>query len=361
MKVRIVADDLTGALDAAAPLAALAGSLPVFWQRSALPAVPSFALDTESRDVPPAAPAWLDAFGDGGLAYKKIDSLLRGNTAHEVAACLASGRFASALIAPAFPAQQRITRGGRQYWRPASSQAWQPVACDLAGALRATGIDCRHAAAAADVRERGCFLCDAETDDDLLALVAAGERLAPPVLWVGSAGLARALAGRSAPAAAPPDLELPLLMVIGSHHPVTLTQIRELQDHRPGMVVQVEAAQDVETTLAALAGQARAALVMAVADGTGAARAQPFFDRVLAAAANHLAPPRSLVVSGGATLHRLVSVLGARSLLVTGEPLPGVPRSVLQGGRWDGAVVISKSGGFGEPRLLIRLADCAKG
>jgi hypothetical protein len=46
---------------------------------------------------------------------------------------------------------------------------------------------------------------------------------------------------------------------------------------------------------------------------------------------------------------------------VTGEPLPGVPRSVLQGGCWDGAVVISKSGAFGDPGLLIRLLESAKG
>jgi uncharacterized protein YgbK (DUF1537 family) len=99
---------------------------------------------------------------------------------------------------------------------------------------------------------------------------------------------------------------------------------------------------------------------MNVPDGTGAEQAGPFFDRVLAAAADRLAP-RSIVVSGGATLHRLVVVLGAHSLLVTGEPLPGVPCSVIGGGLWDGVTVISKSGGFGEPGLLIRLADCAKG
>ena len=99
MNLRIVADDLTGALDTAAPLAALGGPLPVFWQRSAIPAeVSSFALDTESRDLPPAPPAWLDAFAGAGLAYKKIDSQLRGNTVHEIAACLGSGRFASALV-----------------------------------------------------------------------------------------------------------------------------------------------------------------------------------------------------------------------------------------------------------------------
>ncbi len=360
MKLRIVADDLTGALDAAAPLAALAGPLPVLWQRAAIAAAPSFALDTESRDAPPAAPAWLDAFAGADLAYKKIDLLLRGNTVHEIAACLASGRFASALIAPAFPAQQRITRGGRQYWRPASSRAWQPVACDLAEAL---GGGLRLAASAADVRERGWFLCDAETEDDLHALAAAGRRLAPPVLWVGSAGLARALAGRAAPAAGGlPALAPPLLMVIGSHHPVTLAQIDELRRHRPALVVRVDAQDDLERPLAALAGRACAALVMTVEDGTGAERAQPFFDRVLAAAADRL---RAAALAGRERRRDVASpgqrARRPRSLLVSGEPLPGVPRSVIQGGRWDGATVISKSGGFGEPRLLIRLADCAKG
>lgn len=362
MNLRIVADDLTGALDTAAPLTALGGPLPVFWQRDAIPAeARSFALDTESRDLPPAPPAWLDAFADAGLAYKKIDSQLRGNTVHEIAACLASGRFASALIAPAFPAQQRITRGGRQYWRPAGSEPWQTVPCDLPSALGEHGIDLRLAGAADAVAERGFYLCDATTEADLRGLAAAGRRLAPPVLWVGSAGLARALAGASA-ASALPRLEPPLLMVIGSHHPVTVAQIAALKAHAAGLVVEVGLEQDgLEPVLAGLAGRERAALVLAVPDGTGAERARPFFERALGALAARLPPPRSLVVTGGATLHRLVSVLGARALLVSGEPLPGIPCSVLRGGLWDGATVISKSGGFGDPRLLIRLAECAKG
>ena len=362
MNLRIVADDLTGALDTAAPLAALGGPLPVFWQRNAIPAeVSSFALDTESRDGPPAPPAWLDAFADGGLAYKKIDSQLRGNTVHEIAACLASGRFASALIAPAFPAQQRITRGGRQYWRPAPSEPWQAVPCDLSGALGERGVALRLAGASDAVAGRGFYLCDATTDADLAALAAAGRRLAPPLLWVGSAGLARALAGGAAETVLP-RLERPLLMVIGSHHPVTLAQIAALRAHAAGLVVNVGPEQDdPDPALAGLAGRQQAALVLAVPDGTGAERARPFFERALGALAARLPPPRSLVVSGGATLHRLVSALGARALLVTGEPLPGIPCSVLRGGVWDGATVISKSGGFGDRRLLIRLAECAKG
>ena len=64
--------------------------------------------------------------------------------------------------------------------------------------------------------------------------------------------------------------------------------------------------------------------------------------------------PGSLVVSGGATLFRLARALGAASLSVTGELMPGVARSRLEGGPWPGATVISKSGGFGTPDLLVR-------
>ena len=152
------------------------------------------------------------------------------------------------------------------------------------------------------------------------------------------------------------------MMIIGSHHPVTLAQIEALQAHAAELVVEVGPEQDdLEPALVRLAGRQPMALVLAVPDGTGAARAGPFFERALGLLAGRLPPPRSLVVTGGATLHRLVKVLGTRSLLVSGEPLPGIPCSVLQGGVWDGATVISKSGGFGDPALLIRLAECAKG
>jgi uncharacterized protein YgbK (DUF1537 family) len=365
--VRIVADDLTGALDSAAPLARRVGALPVFWNRAAsAESTGSFALDTDSREASRPATEWLGALRGADLAYKKIDSLLRGNTAREIGACLATGWFPSAVIAPAFPAQHRVTRGGRQYWRADPGQPWQLVACDLAGALGRQGHDLRLAESAAAVVGRGFFLCDAEAEADLGELVRAGERLAPPVLWCGSAGLARALAG-APPLGAVPALARPLLLVIGSHHPVTLAQIEALARHAPEMVTRARPtdpatiAPALRSVATALRGRGAAALVIEVADGTGAEAAAPLFDRVLGAAADALEPPRSLVVTGGATLHRLVGVLGARALRVDGEPLPGVPRSALEGGLWHGAVVISKSGAFGDPALLIRLVESAMG
>jgi D-threonate/D-erythronate kinase len=365
MRVRIVADDLTGALDTAAPLVPLAGPLPVFWHRGpSLGTSGSFALDTESRDVDAPGAAWLDAFQGAELAYKKIDSLLRGNTAREVAACLESGRFRSAVIAPAFPAQQRITRGGRQYWRADGALPWQAVACDLEAELRRGGAPLRLAASVEALAGAGVFFCDAASESDLAALVDAGRRLEPPVLWCGSAGLARALA--DAPeAGALPRLEPPRLLVIGSHHPVTLAQIEALAAHAPEVLVRVPLGADVGPAIRAvadaLADHGVAALAIALADGTGPAVAGPVFDRILGHAALELAPPRSLVATGGATLHRLVQVLEAEALLVSGEPLPGIARSRLRGGRWPDCEVISKSGAFGDPGLLIRLALSAQG
>jgi D-threonate/D-erythronate kinase len=362
--VRIVADDLTGALDAAAPLVGVAGPLPVLWDESlARTARRSLALDSESRDREVPAASLLAALRGAELAFKKIDSLLRGRTIDEIAACLTGGGFASAVIAPAFPAQQRITRGGRQYWRPSATAAWQPVEVDLIAALRGHGLPVRHAPSAERIAGRGFFLCDATAEEDLGAIARAGRALPGPRLWIGTAGLARALAGPAAPTR-PAPLRGPLLMVIGSHHPVTLAQVGQLAAHASSDAIlsirldRPDPAAAVELLAATLAAHGRAAVVFALPDGTGADVAGPLFDRVMALAVERLAPPPGcLVVTGGATLFRLARALDADALLVTGELMPGIAVSRLEGGRWPGATVLSKSGAFGAPDLLVRWWD----
>jgi D-threonate/D-erythronate kinase len=358
--VRIVADDLTGALDAAAPLVGVAGPMAVIWDESAAGAVRgSFALDSESRDREVPSASLLAALRGPDLGYKKIDSLLRGRTVDEIAACLEGGDFASAVIAPAFPAQQRIMQGGRQHWRPTATTAWRPVEVDLMAELRRRGLPIRHAPSADRIAGRGFFLCDATAEEDLSAIVRAGRALPGPLLWIGTAGLARALAGPAAHSH-PTPVPAPLLLVIGSHHPVTLAQVAQLAAHAPTEALLSirlnisDPAVAVERLAAALAAQRRAALVFALPDGTGADVAGPLFDRVMALAIGRIAPPRCLIVTGGATLFRLVRALDARALLVTGELLPGIAISLLEGGRWPGATVLSKSGAFGAPDLLVR-------
>ena len=55
--------------------------------------------------------------------------------------------------------------------------------------------------------------------------------------------------------------------------------------------------------------------------------------------------------AGGETLRALCDGLGAQGLLAAGLVTPGVPRSRLLGGAWDGLAVISKSGAFGPDAL----------
>ena len=153
--------------------------------------------------------------------------------------------------------------------------------------------------------------------------------------------------------------------MIGSHHPVTLAQVEGLAVHAPDAMATVgldgaDGASPVEALAAALATHRRAALVFALPDGTGADLAGPLFDRTMALAIERLAPPRSVVVSGGATLFRLVRALRADCLVVMGELMPGIAVARLQGGRWPGATVVSKSGAFGAPDLLVRWWDGAQ-
>lgn len=362
--VRIVADDLTGALDAASPFAAADRSLPVLWRRERAAGLDgSLALDLESRDGPfdhARRDILPGVFAGASVAFAKVDSLLRGEPAREIAACLDAGRFERALIAPAFPAQQRITRGGRQLWRTGPHQRWRTVARDLAAEMRALGHHVELAASAEVVRGNGVFLCDAASDENLEAIVAAGSRLAPPILWAGTAGLAHALAGpATTPAAAPKP---PALILVGSRHPVTTGQVEALTRHRDDAVVRLRSEAMIERDRALdhlarhLGAGGTIALVFDLPEGTAPEAAGAVISACFEAMVGRLSP-RSLVVTGGATLVRLMRAIGADALLVRGELLPGVPCSRIRGGPWDGTTVVSKSGAFGRADILVYLAD----
>jgi uncharacterized protein YgbK (DUF1537 family) len=354
--LRIVADDLTGALDTAAPFAAASGPLPVHWDQA--PRSGSYALDTETRERPDAGQGWVAHLNGATVPFKKIDSLLRGRTAEEIAACLEGGRFRSAIIAPAFPAQERITRLGRQYWRPAEQRAWQPVEVDLLLELRRS-LPIVHARSAKALTADGFFLCDAETEEQLQAIVAAGKRMTEPILWCGSAGLARALAGPANPRQAFVP-EAPLLMLIGSNHAVARAQHAAIAAQRPALVKKLGASA-VESAVAAAAGMIDhgASAVLVVDLPADSPEARPVLEETFRLIAARMPRPGCLFATGGETLYGLLQALGAASLLATGELMPGVPHARIAGGRWHDLPVVAKSGGFGQPDLLIRLAESA--
>jgi D-threonate/D-erythronate kinase len=353
--LRIVADDLTGALDTAAPFAAASSPLPVHWDQAARSG--SYALDTETRERADAGQGWVAHLDGATVPFKKIDSLLRGRTAEEIGACLAGGRFRSAIIAPAFPAQHRITRLGRQYWRPAEQGSWQPVDVDLLLALRRR-LPIVHAKSAKALAADGFFLCDAETKQQLQAIVAAGKRMTAPVLWCGSAGLARALAGPPRPQVAfVPNA--PLLVLIGSDHPVAKAQQALLSGRVTPLGTDGAAIAAAVAKAAAAIGQGASAALAPTLPAGSPEQAREMLAVASRLIAERMPRPGCLFATGGETLYGLLQALKATSLLATGELMPGVAHARIAGGRWHDLPVVAKSGGFGQPDLLIRLLESA--
>lgn len=338
---RLLADDLTGALDSAARFVPRFGPIPVHW-RAATDA-PCAAYDSATREAADPLPAmrrWAPELGAADLAFKKVDSLLRGHVAVEIAACLRHGRFAHAIIAPAFPYQGRITSGGRQFAHGTD------VGVDLDLAFARLGIPlspCRPT----DPASPGVSLWDAIDEADLDQIALAGRSLRGPVLWCGTGGLAAALAARpQLPQAA---LALPILALIGSDHPATTAQFAASPTR-----VAVGSPAGARVLSQMIAG-VNAAIRVDVPTDTARAAAAEHIAATLSALATTIARPGTLLVTGGETLRGLCDAIGADHLVVTGEREPGIPIARMAGGLWDGLTVIAKSGGFGKPDFLARL------
>jgi D-threonate/D-erythronate kinase len=356
-RLRLVADDLTGALDTAAQFVPISSPISVCWRTTAIDR--SLACDTGGREKSAADAAALVAerllqmpFDPTALHYAKLDTLLRGHPAEEIAAWLRYGAFARCIVAPAFPHHGRITRDGMQYRRQGA--AWTAVSADLTKDLGRLGFRVEPRRAGAPAPD-GISLWDAETDTDLDAIVAAARAAPAPTLWCGSGGLAAALA-RSLGATslrAGTSLARPVLGLFGSDQSVTADQVSACGTLaltvRDG---DAAAARDVAERLS----RDGVALVrVAIADGTPREEAAQTIAREFGRLVRAITPPSTLLVAGGETLRAVCAALDTEHLELTGQIEPGVPRSIMRGGRFDGVQIISKSGAFGDRDLLRRL------
>lgn len=354
--LRLIADDLTGALDAAAELVGITGPVHAFWHGAIPPELPAnAALDSGTREldafsaasvVTRLAPALIGA----AIPFKKIDSLMRGPTFAEIAACLRAGNWERAVLAPAFPYQGRVTRGGVQHARDPSGR-WSAVGGDIVTRLQAAGVRAQPGRLEAPLPP-GISVFDAETEEDLDRIVALGRATLDPVLWMGTGGLAQALA-RRAPGHASVQLPFPLLGLFGSDHTVTARQLAACGPH--WVRLRGGGSRDAIAITAQLRARGQALVSLDLPQGLARDEAARRIGAELHRLVQVLRPPGTLLVAGGETLRGLCVSLSARSLEVQGRILPGVPRSVLRGGAWDGVTVVSKSGAFGHPTLLREL------
>lgn len=339
--VRLLADDLTGALDTMAEFAAAAGPLHAFWHGCAPGTLPaSAAVDTGTRELDEnearsRVAALAPMLAAGSIAFKKVDSLIRGHTLAELRAVAG---FDTCVLAPAFPAQGRITAGGQQYAQAAGE--WRAVGPNLVQALGA------RSGTPGMAPGPGVTVFDARSDAELDRVAAtAGEGR---VLWCGTAGLAAALGRRlvGRDAACSGELPRPVLGLFGSDQDATFAQLRACAPH--WLHLGEAAAHDIPARL-------RDGLALVSIDlppGLPRDGAAERIGEALHGLARAVPKPGTLLVAGGETLRGLCLALDATSLELQGRILPGLPRAVLRGGAWDGVTVVSKSGAFGPPTLL---------
>lgn len=359
----ILADDFTGACDAAGAFASTRHAVVILHMHAsralASAADPSAeqvtALDLDVRDRSDAVARSRAKEATRSLLSRprgrlllKIDSTLRGPISGLVHGSLAASGAELAIIATAFPEHGRLLIGGRLMLdgQPGASlidlldgdrTALLPASC----ARTPQAIE----AAVYEAQRRGSrrIIVDADGPECLRSIADAWVKHAEWLL-VGSAGLARQVAVAHASPRALPSSEVqrsaparssgPVLVVAGSPADATRVQLQQLEltESPNGVEVVVLA---TPPTRARDSGEAAERLAKIV--------------RAWAAQAS----PGGVVLAGGATARAVCEEIEADGILLQGEVSPGIPYGRILGGEWDGVAVITKAGGFGGPGALL--------
>ena len=392
----ILADDLTGAADTAIAFARAGWAASVAWGGAA-PEDAVLSLDADSRrltgtEAADRHAALLQAHAGGrGALFKKIDSTLRGQPAAELAGALRAlrgqGHRALAVVAPAFPALGRTTVAGciRLDGQPLeASPLWArehsyPTA-DLCAVLAGEGLRTRHAPlglvrdphgalagllAEALADGTDALVCDAALEADLDRIASAGRPVAVELLWVGSAGLARALAGAvSAEFVAASRAAGGILTVVGSLAEASRAGVALLADDPALLLLTVSPASlrygpsspdwRIQAAAAVAALAAGRDVLVAIQADPGAT---PAVGALLAERLGLLLAPAAplagaLVVTGGETARAVCDAFGIAGIRMLAEIEPGVPLGLAHATR--ALPIITKAGGFGDAGTLSR-------
>lgn len=320
----VLADDLTGALEAGAAFAQRGIPTVVSWGSDYNFDVPVLVIDTETRH---AAPQYASETIAGLMqripsphVYKKTDSTLRGNIRAELAAL---SWFGLVIYVPAYPQVGRTVHNNHLhvYGVPVeqtdfANDPLYPVSDgDLSRLL--TGVD-------------NVTICGANSEDAI-------DRIAQK--WLRNGGNAAGPTGMLHSAArilaiTPQAPLFPkaarLLVVLGSRSECSRQQIvaasHLFSSSQWELMQNVSQLQDAPLSYAANFGVEAA---QRLATGN--------FDGCL--------------VIGGDTAYATLRALGCSSLEPIGEIIPGIPVSVLP----NGLTLITKAGGFGSPQTLLDL------
>lgn len=391
-RVVIVADDLTGAMDVAGPLAdrgliTLAVASPEGCSPADLEGGAVISINADSRHLSASEAArcmhrvaseLVDPHAE--ILIKKVDSTLRGNVVAETLAMLEATGRSIAVVAPAFPGQGRSVRGGvvhvedvplpdTNFARDAlSPPPLQPLHLLFTRAAQQAAVRLLRPGQSPgplDAGRRQILVFDALTDADLEQIVRNLRPHLQRVLLVGSAGIAQAVGqvcfADSAPAVRTPAARGRLLVIVGSRAQQSAEQVRRLM--QAGGAERFDAPNGAIAVDAVAKAQAQVLVVQAsAAPGVGESDAVAVARRLAEGAAALLAKGGigALVVTGGDTAIAILQRLGRSTVRVIGTLLPGIPYSRIQGPAGE-LLFVTKAGGFGAPDTFHTIASRLRG
>lgn len=384
----VIADDLSGAAETVAALVAQTATECVLGLDGSVLRADGHlrAVDTDSRHLsgPAAAErirAVLLGLDETSLVIKKIDSLLRGPIAAEVAAIRAAGWHP--VVCAALPALGRTVRAGVVHvdgvalhlgsaWRvehsapprsiPELFAEHVPADVLTLSQLRSPELAVRLRAMLASGTTP---ICDAETREDVRLVAHSVVALSDEfrIAAVGASELARAIGselagpGRSTRDELPmPTSDRPVVIVIGSLASVIDDQLDRLGRYGvPVVALAPDALKDPDMRselIARLRRSARGGAVAVRAGRTGMWEAGNLA-ALAALVADSFGAIGALVLAGGETARRVLEAMGVTRLRVRGEIAPGAVVSIAPGG----ITVVTRPGSFGGPDSLVEIVS----
>jgi uncharacterized protein YgbK (DUF1537 family) len=389
VKIGVIADDLSGALDTGAQFAKLGLetrlNIIAEYENNSQVAVINTDSREKEKDLAIASVKQAAAILRSRLLYKKIDSTLRGHFSSEILVLINATSYQKAAICPTVVDEGRWVKDGKLWIHNlllhetefAHDPTWPARTSSIQERL---GVPADHIplsivrSGEEDLRRRirdvkSIYLIpDAITDSDLDNLAQAV--IDTDVLPCGALGFAHAWG--AAIAGIPPSpqkheliLEDPILIVAGSHHPITRSQIRELVRAHNLMMMEVhpvksrndrallgtlvnEISENKSILLCAPEtpippGAARKRIMVELSELTG---------KIIAST-----QIGALVLCGGETAQSVLSRLEVKAIDIQGEIKAGFPCGILIGGIGNGLPILSKAGGFGDRETLKVLYD----
>lgn len=357
-----LADDLSGALDAAAAFHR-AGRVvrvpldPADWTGTTPGEVTG--LSTETRNLPPAeaAAAVAAAIARGRdlgarLIYKKIDSTLRGPVAAELAAALGALPGTRLLFAPANPAVGRTVRNGvllvhgrpvheTDFGRDPVSPVRESRLHALLANLPASSVEIPDTIDVGDLEQS---VTDQAIRGGAWIAVGSGALARPVAEKLAADGTAPVTAGASP--APPPG---PVLFLGGSAHALNRRQAARLWSARSVPLHEFSLSDSIEVLAAKIATSLRDRRAASVLVAPERGNSVLIRDRLAALACAALAATGTARVfaTGGDTARALCVALGVRSLRFEAELEPGL--AAASGESSAGPMLFAvKPGGFGD-------------